>query len=93
MMVANSANLIVTVKPVNQRNNVAARGGVSSGRSSVKSTVSYLSARSQLSARDEKTHLADGEECDEDVVKSHLTLSSAGRQMPTAADENVLATV
>jgi len=97
MMVANSANLIVTVKPVNQRNNIAARGGVTVGsaRSSVKSTASYLSARSQLSTRDisdEITRLADTEECDDDVVKSHLTFPSVGR-VPSSAGENVLATV
>jgi len=92
MMVANSANLIVTVKPVNQRNNIAPPGGIGSTRSSVKSTASYLSAKSQLSTRDtsdEITHLADS---DEDVVESHLTVTSVGKPSATAG-ENVSATV
>jgi len=95
MMVANSANLIVTVKPINQRNNIIAHSGVGSTRSSVKSTASYLSARSQLSTRDisdEITHVADSEECDEDVVKSHVTLASLNKTL-SAAGENVSATV
>jgi len=95
MMVANSANLIVTVKPVNQRNNITGRGGgIASIRSSVKSTTSYLSAKSHLSTRDssdEVTRLADGDG-DEDLVKSHLMLSSVGK-LSAAAGENVLATV
>jgi len=93
MMVANSANLIVTVKPVNQRNNITTRGGISSTRSSAKSMASYASARSHLSARDnsdEITHMVDS---DGDLVKSYLTLTSAGKQTSVAAGENVLATV
>jgi len=95
MMVANSANLIVTVKPVNQRNNIAPPGGIGSTRSSVKSTASYLSAKSQLSARDtsnEVTHLATDD--DDDIVESHLSLTTiaAGRPLSTVG-ENVLATV
>jgi len=95
MMVANSANLIVTVKPANQRNNITTRSGVASARSSVKSTASYLSAKSQVSLRDisdEITHLADSEEYEGDVVKSHLTFPSVGK-VSSAAGENVLATV
>lgn len=96
-MVANSANLIVTVKPVNQRNNVVTRAGIGSARSSVKSTASYLSSRSQLSARDtsdEITHLADSEECDDgDIIKSHLTFPSIGKLSSSTAGVNVLATV
>jgi len=94
MMVANSANLIVTVKPVNQRNNITTRAGIGSARSSVKSTASYLSARSQLSTRDtsdEITHLADSD--DGDIVKSHLTFPSIGKVSTSAAGVNVLATV
>lgn len=51
MMVANSANLIITVKPVNQRNNISPRRG-GSGRLSQKSTGSYASAQSQPSTYD-----------------------------------------
>jgi len=96
MMVANSANLIVTVKPINQHNNITARGagGGGSSRSSVKSTVSYLSAKSQLSTRDTGdeivTRLADSD--DDDIVRSHLMLTAIGRP-PFTAGENVLATV
>jgi len=95
MMVANSANLIVTVKPINQRNNIAAPAGIGSTRSSVKSTASYLSARSQLSTRDiseEMTHVVDSEEYEEDVVKSHLSLSAVRKPLPIAL-ENMTATV
>ena len=95
MMVANSANLIVTVKPVNQRNNVSVAGGIGSTRSSVKSTASYLSAKSHLSARDasdEITHMVDSEDYDEDVVQSHLTLTSVSKSS-SAAGDNVLATL
>jgi len=84
MMVANSANLIITVKPVNQRNNILHRGGGGSDRSSLKSSTSYQSARSQVSAAgsDEiTTHAAND---DEDFVKNHILTgslrSSAGRQ-------------
>jgi len=90
MMVANSSNLIVTVKPVNQRNNITTRGGVSSTRSSAKSMASYASARSHFSTRDngnEKTHVADS---DDDVVKSYLTLTS---EQTSAVGESVMATV
>ena len=93
MMVANSANLIVTVKPINQRNNVVPPGGIGSTRSSVKSTASYLSARSQLSSRDEvMPQVRDSDDADDDVVKSHLTLTSDNKSM-FAAGENVSATV
>ena len=88
MMVANSANLIVTVKPVNQRNNVTTRGGVSSTRSSAKSMASYASARSHLSTRDSSDEVTRVADTDEDIVKSYLTLTSA-----SAAGENVSATV
>jgi len=106
-MVANSANLIVTVKPVNQRNNIATRAGGGSTRSSMKSLASYASARSHLSTRDnstrnhlstrdhnrdEITHMADSEGCDDDIVKSYLTLTNLSNQTSTAA-ENVSATV
>ena len=90
MMVANSANLIVTVKPVNQHNNISARGGISSARSSAKSMASYASARSHFSTHDfgnEKTRVADS---DDDVVKSYLTSAS---EQTAATGENVMATV
>ena len=96
MMVANSANLIVTVKPVNQRNNVSTRGGIGSTRSSVKSTASYLSAKSHLSTRgssDDVARLADRDDCDNDVVTSHLTFPSIGKVSSYAAGENVSANV
>ncbi|KAL0968154.1 hypothetical protein UPYG_G00263100 [Umbra pygmaea] len=54
MMVANSHNLIVTVKPANQRNNVVLRGskvsaGGNSSSGSVGSTFSHESAHSPVS--------------------------------------------
>ena len=45
MMVANSSNLIITVKPVNQRNNISPKR-MGSGRQSQKSTNSFQSTQS-----------------------------------------------
>lgn len=67
MMVANSSNLIITVKPVNQRNNIhPVRGG--SGRTSQKSAGSLNSGQSF-----DSDELNEGNEDDEDVVKDLTT--------------------
>jgi partitioning defective protein 6 len=72
MMVANSANLIITVKPVNQRNNLAgSRPG--STRQSQKSFASAASAPSPAPSSvdsDEVREMVHEE--DEDEVKEHL---------------------
>lgn len=82
MMVANSANLIITVKPVNQRNNIGLRGMGSqsgSGRQSQKSSSSIQSAPS-LADSDEVPETIDD---DDDLVHNHLrsetsTIGSGG---------------
>lgn len=79
MMVANSSNLIITVKPVNQHNNISPRRG-GSGRSSQKSTASYQSARSgnSFDSDDVKDHVLEEEE---DTVEDFLSTAAI-----TAAD-------
>ena len=70
MMVANSANLIVTVKPVNQRWTLARS---ETGRHSQKSTGSLPSAASAESAQSDEIREVDDElNDDEDEVKDHL---------------------
>ncbi|CAH1780418.1 unnamed protein product [Owenia fusiformis] len=69
MMVANSSNLIITVKPVNQRNQPH-RGGV--GRTSNTSLSSYQSARSGKSMDSDEVkayHTTNEGEEEEDEVK------------------------
>ena len=71
MMVANSSNLIITVKPVNQRNNIGPRGG--SGRVSQKSTTSLQSGYSMNSGRSfDSDTMHDSREDEEDEVRDHL---------------------
>jgi partitioning defective protein 6 len=70
MMVANSANLIVTVKPVNQHNNVELCR--SSGRSSKRSIVSGSGSVSAAAENITPT-FADQED---DVIKDHLHLNA-----------------
>uniref|UniRef100_A0A3P8TU54 Par-6 partitioning defective 6 homolog beta (C. elegans) n=1 Tax=Amphiprion percula TaxID=161767 RepID=A0A3P8TU54_AMPPE len=78
MMIANSHNLIITVKPANQRNNVVRSGGGgaasgSSGRSS-DSGASYYGYSSQAAAASMPTHIIQNfpvdelESDDEDLV-------------------------
>ena len=83
MMVANSSNLIITVKPVNQRNNILPyRGG--SGRMSQKSTGSYASAQSTPSVgSDEVRDLVQEEEDDE--VKDHTSAAAGGERVEATA--------
>ena len=64
MMVANSSNLIITVKPVNQKNNLRPRGGM--GGQSQKSMTSLQS--SLTTGSDEIKEIDE----DEDEIKEHL---------------------
>ena len=76
MMVANSSNLIVTVKPVNQRNNISPlRGG--SGRGSQKSAGSMASGQSLDSDEVPELH----EDDDEDFVKDMTTPTETTKDM------------
>lgn len=69
MMVANSANLIITVKPVNQRNNLShSRAG--SARQSQKSFASTHSPAPSSCDSDEVREMVHDD--DEDEVKEHL---------------------
>ena len=74
MMVANSSNLIVTVKPVNQHNNVVPRrggGGSSTGGPNGSTSVSQKSSDSFQSARsydNEALH----EDDEDDEIQDHL---------------------
>lgn len=77
MMVANSSNLIITVKPVNQRMTLAPmRGGV--GRTSQMSTGSERSQGSYHSAKsnDSDIPLIHEQEDEDDEVKDHLMRDS-----------------
>lgn len=76
MMVANSSNLIITVKPVNQRLTLAPqRGGV--GRYSQMSQASHLSSASGHSRQSSKSLDSDliAEQDDEDEVQDFLNKS------------------
>lgn len=71
MMVANSSNLIITVKPVNQCNNIALKEGTSTTRSSQKSTASLMSGQSFAS--NDSDEIRDFiQEDDEDEVRDLL---------------------
>ncbi len=74
MMVANSANLIITVKPVNQRNNISPKRG-GSGRMSQMSSGSVQSTQSgtSMDSDEVRQHL---QEDDEDVIQDHLADTS-----------------
>ncbi|KAL4234130.1 Partitioning defective 6 beta [Mactra antiquata] len=76
MMVANSSNLIITVKPVNQRLTLAPqRGGV--GRYSQMSSASHMSSASGHSRQSSKSFDSDLiAEGDEDEVQDYLNKSS-----------------
>lgn len=77
MMVANSSNLIITVKPVNQRLTLASyRGAV--GRGSQMSAGSHLSSASGHSRQSSKSYESDlvAEHDDEDEVQDYLNKSS-----------------
>ena len=79
MMVANSSNLIITVKPVNQRNNLSLKGDTSV-RSSQKSTTSLVSGQSFASNdSDEVRDFTQDEEEDEvrDLITNNNTTNSS----------------
>lgn len=90
MMVANSSNLIVTVKPVNQRNNISPKRG-GSGRLSQKSTTSYQSAAAQSTDSDDVTREMLSQDEDDDVIKDHLgaTRSSTNQKTKNNNVQNV----
>ena len=71
MMVANSSNLIITVKPVNQRNNISPKRGTLS-RVSQKSVGSHASAHSGQSfdSDDVREYVRDDD--DEDDIQDHI---------------------
>ena len=71
MMVANSSNLIITVKPVNQRNNLNLKGDTST-RSSQKSTASLVSGQSFVSNDSDEVRDFTQDD-DEDEVRDLLT--------------------
>lgn len=72
MMVANSANLIITVKPVNQRNNISPKRSVTArGQFSQNSTGSLQSSKSAMSYDSDEIREHIQEE-DEDEVQDHL---------------------
>ena len=77
MMVANSANLIITVKPVNQRNNLVAAGavmGVGGGRyASSSSAKSSLRSATSLDSDDVREVTTTTHDDDDDVVHDYLT--------------------
>ena len=79
MMVANSSNLIITVKPVNQRNNIVLRRRAAAAHVSQKSTLSLQSGVSSA-------HSCDSDEIreveDEDFVKEHLTKEESVEKFP-----------
>ncbi len=70
MMVANSSNLIVTVKPVNQRNCLQGKG---SARSSQKSTASIMSGQSSFASNDSDEIRDFIHEDDDDDVRDLLS--------------------
>lgn len=81
MMVANSSNLIITVKPVNQRLTLAPqRGGV--GRYSQISQASHLSSASGHSRQSSKSYDSDliAEHDEEDEVQDFLNKSTKSEQ-------------
>lgn len=82
MMVANSSNLIITVKPVNQRMTLATQRGGLGRHSNVSSSYSHVSHQSQvsnISARSydsEQQQQPEQEEDDDDEVHDHLSPTS-----------------
>jgi partitioning defective protein 6 len=75
MMVANSGNLIITVKPVNQRNTLAGphRGGHRASNMSTMSSMSAESSQSKTSVDSDEVvdFLNKEEEEDEDEIEDH----------------------
>jgi len=91
MMVANSANMIITVKPANQNNNVQRRGGSVAAKaplSAVRSTPLNTSYRLAAAAAVGETNEALVENDDEDEVKEYVPaveLSESAANVPRAA--------
>lgn len=88
MMIANSHNLIITVKPANQRNNVVRSGGGggaasgSSGRSS-DSGASYYGYSSQAAAASMPTHIIQNFPADElESDDEDLVIEAGGEAEP-----------
>ncbi|XP_052816245.1 partitioning defective protein 6-like [Mya arenaria] len=89
MMVANSSNLIITVKPVNQRLTLAPqRGGV--GRYSQMSQASHLTNTSGHSRQSSKSYDSDmiPEQDDEDEVQDYLNKSSSKSDQSSRSDKS-----
>lgn len=89
MMVANSSNLIITVKPVNQRLTLAPqRGGV--GRYSQISQGSHLSSASGHSRQSSKSYDSDmiPEQDDEDEVQDYLNKSSKSEHSSQRSEQS-----
>ena len=87
MMVANSSNLIITVKPVNQRNNISPKRGVV-GRMSQKSTGSFQSGQSGCSQDSDEVREYDEHDEVRDYMStnkdsSSLSVSSSSQQVPS----------
>ncbi|KAM9343660.1 partitioning defective 6 homolog beta [Pholidichthys leucotaenia] len=89
MMIANSHNLIITVKPANQRNNVVRTGGGgatsgSSGRSS-DSGASYYGYSSQSAAASMPSHIIQNfpiGELESDEDEEDLVIEAGGEAQP-----------
>ena len=88
MMVANSANLIVTVKPVNQHNNVdMVRGSARSSKKSIVSTTSsWVSTPSTEQAAVPPT------DQDADLITDHLSSINA-KERPRSGASSMQKTV
>lgn len=88
MMVANSSNLIITVKPVNQRNNISPKSRGIPMRSSQKSTGSLQSTQSggQGSVGDSSDEVREYDENDE--VKDYLSAPVASNNSSTVIDKD-----
>jgi partitioning defective protein 6 len=78
MMVANSSNLIITVKPANQRTLAAPRRGSFSRNS-------QLSSGSQQSQHTNNTNTSDENDQDEDEV---VDLTAAHQTVTTSLEDN-----
>ncbi len=87
MMVANSSNLIITVKPVNQRNNISPKRGShshQSGRSMTNSMAGSMYSSQSYDSDEVQSVLED----DEDMVHDHL----ATTQTSASASANTVNT-
>ncbi|XP_064640869.1 partitioning defective protein 6-like [Lineus longissimus] len=89
MMVANSSNLIITVKPVNQRNTLAGphRGG---HRGSAMSTLSASSSQSKTSvdSDDVVDYMNKEDEEDEDEIEDHQRTESETSPSESRKDDS-----